>query len=70
MVFEVLSTSTDDCDRGSKFVHYRSVPSLQDYVMLSTKELHVERFRRLPSGEWLLTELEGKSAALALEPHG
>ena len=57
LLAEVLSPSTADYDRGGKFVHYRSLPSLREYLIVSIEEHTVERYRRLDSGEWLMTEL-------------
>lgn len=35
VIFEVLSDSTESYDRGAKFRHYRSLDSLQAYVLIS-----------------------------------
>ncbi len=32
-IAEILSKSTADYDRGGKFVHYRSIPGLADYMI-------------------------------------
>jgi Uma2 family endonuclease len=56
VIFEVLSDSTEDYDRGTKFKNYRSIPSLRDYVLVSQAEVLVEHFVRQPDGSWLLRE--------------
>lgn len=58
VLFEVLSDSTEAYDRGTKFAHYRSIPSLQEYVLVSHREQLIEVFRRPESGgeEWVRTE--------------
>ena len=33
LIVEVLSDSTEACDRGDKFQHYQSIPSLTDYLL-------------------------------------
>lgn len=53
---EVLSKSTEDYDRGKKFEHYRTVPSLSEYVLIAQEKPHVEHFVRQPSNQWLLSE--------------
>lgn len=54
MILEVLSPSTKDYDRGSKFQLYRSIPSLQNYVLISSMEHLAEVYTR--SGDsWILT---------------
>lgn len=54
VVVEVLSDSSEAYDRGDKFAHYRTIETLQEYVLASQKEARIEHFRRLPDGSWLL----------------
>jgi Uma2 family endonuclease len=35
LIIEVLSDSTEAYDRGEKFSHYRRLPSLREYLLLS-----------------------------------
>lgn len=65
LIVEVLSPHTADYDRGGKFVHYRGLPSLQEYVTVSIEERRVERHRRLETAEWLMTERLDGSIDLA-----
>jgi Uma2 family endonuclease len=51
LLVEVLSPSTEDVDRGSKWRDYQRIPSLQEYVLVN-QESRVEIYRRLRSGEW------------------
>lgn len=62
LIVEVLSPSTETYDRGKKFWNYRHLPSLTDYVLISSEEILIEHFARQPSGQWLLTTLEGPDA--------
>jgi Uma2 family endonuclease len=66
VIVEVLSKSTEDYDHGAKFAHYRTIPSLTEYVLVSQRVHQVELFRRLEPGQWLLTVLEGDEAMLEL----
>lgn len=66
VIVEVLSKSTEGYDRGAKFAHYRTIPGFVEYVLVSQRERRVEHFRRLDSGQWLLTVLEGDGAVLEL----
>ena len=52
LIVEVLSPSTEEYDRGEKWLAYQSVPSLREYVLVSQRHSRVERHRRLPSGAW------------------
>ncbi len=66
LIVEVLSDSTRDYDRGEKFQHYRSLPSLREYLTIAQDALHVEHWTRQPEDRWLLTEFGdlGKSVQL------
>lgn len=56
VIIEVLSESTERYDRGAKFMHYRRLESLQEYVLVSQQRPLVERYVRHGT-EWVLTEI-------------
>ena len=49
IIIAVLSSSTEAYDRGAKFVHYRSITSLQAYVLIAQGLPHIELFAREPT---------------------
>jgi Uma2 family endonuclease len=57
VVAEVLSPTTEARDRGQKSLHYRSCPSIQEYVLISSEFPLVEVFRREKQGFWSLYTL-------------
>ncbi len=64
ILVEVLSDSTELKDRGEKFAHYRRIPSLMEYVLVSQNEPRIEVFRRTEEG-WILSEaMAGESLKL------
>lgn len=66
VLVEVLSDSTEAYDRGEKFAHYRRIPSLREYVLVSQHVPRIEVFRRNDDGSWTLYEAGlGESAKLA-----
>ncbi|QVL34706.1 Uma2 family endonuclease [Telmatocola sphagniphila] len=67
VIFEVLSESTEKYDRGKKFDHYRSLDSLQEYILVSQHETLCERFVRQVDGSWNITFYKGEQEALELE---
>jgi len=67
VIFEVLSPSSEAYDRGKKFDHYRQMPALTEYVLVSQSEPLVERYVRQPDGSWRLTVFKGLAAAFDLE---
>ncbi|WP_024329025.1 Uma2 family endonuclease [Thioalkalivibrio sp. ALR17-21] len=54
LVVEVLSPSTEAFDRGAKFAAYRSLASLQEYLMIDPASGAVELYRRDPEDHWVL----------------
>jgi Uma2 family endonuclease len=54
LVVEVLSPTTVAYDRGLKFEYYRTLPSLQEYVLIDPERHSVEVFRRNDAGLWVL----------------
>jgi Uma2 family endonuclease len=52
VIFEVLSDSTEAFDRGLEFEAYRQIPTLREYVLVSSRAQHVEAHRREPDGSW------------------
>jgi Uma2 family endonuclease len=49
---EILSESTEAYDRGTKFRHYRLIPSLQEYILVSQDHCLVELYRRGENDIW------------------
>ncbi|MCU0734489.1 MAG: Uma2 family endonuclease [Methylotetracoccus sp.] len=56
LIVEVLSEFTAAFDRGDKFAAYRTLTSLQEYVLVSIPSRRVETFRRTPENDWLFHE--------------
>lgn len=56
LLFEVLSKSTEDYDRGGKFEHYRTLSSLQEYLLVAQDRCHVMHYTRQSDNTWLLAE--------------
>jgi len=55
LIVEVLSESSEAYDRGNKFRHYRALPSLQAYLLLSQQRMQAELFVRQPDESWNLS---------------
>ncbi len=66
LIAEVLSPSTESYDRGSKFAHYRRLPSLRHYLLIAQDRLAVDVFTRQPDDRWLLASYETPHAVIAL----
>jgi len=55
LIVEVQSPSTEAYDRGRKFEHYRSLPSLRQYLLVSSERIGTELRTGQPDGQWLLS---------------
>ena len=53
ILVEVLSSSTEQYDRGLKWEGYQRIESLTDYVLVSQTEPRIEHFRRDRTRTWV-----------------
>jgi Uma2 family endonuclease len=67
VIIEVLSPSTELYDRGRKFLHYQSLPSLQEYVLFSQEVMQVEIFHRRERYKWEYERLNQPDDMLFIE---
>jgi Uma2 family endonuclease len=66
LIVEVLSDSTEAYDRGEKFGHYRQLPSLREYLLVSQHKPKLESYRKNEHGIWQLSEAgAGETLTLA-----
>lgn len=67
VIIEVLSKATQGYDRGQKFKLYRDIPTLQQYILISSLEVLIEKYTRQSNGDWLLQEITDKESTFGLE---
>lgn len=75
LIVEVTSDSTEGYDRGVKSAHYRQIPSLQTYVVVSHGSVSVDVLTRAEGASWVLRtygpgeviELASVGATLAVD---
>lgn len=67
LILEVLSESKMAFDRGAKFAHYRQIPSLREYVLISQTEAMVDTYYRTDDGTWEIQTITGLSATVVLK---
>ncbi len=70
LIVEVLSDSTEAYDRGEKAAHYRRLPSLREYVLLSQHEARIEVHRRNERDNWELVAEARKGERAELHAGG
>ena len=66
IVIEILSPSTEGDDRGRKFQQYRTIESLQEYLLIAQGTPRIEHFVRQTSDLWLFSESVGMEATAHL----
>lgn len=70
VIIQVLSDSTAAYDRGDKFVHYRTLESLTDDLLVAQHQPFIEHFQRQPDGSWLYSAAQGLEAELDIPTIG
>jgi Uma2 family endonuclease len=70
LLVEVPSPSTEAYDRGDKFSHYTSIPTLREYMLVAQHRPHVTRLFRQDAGMWIHTEANQLEATLPLTSLG
>ncbi len=66
LIAEVLSKSTKNYDQGDKFLYYRSIPELKEYILIDQSKYHVMQYVKTAEGQWLFTEYESEDSVLLL----
>lgn len=69
VIIEILSKSTRDYDRGTKFTLYRSIKTLKEYILIDSTSVSVELFSRKDE-QWLLTEYKTLSSSFTISTIG
>jgi Uma2 family endonuclease len=67
LIAEVLSKSTKNYDQGDKFLYYRSIPELREYILIDQSQYHVMQYVKTAEGQWLFTEFEAENSGLSLQ---
>ncbi|NET30395.1 MAG: Uma2 family endonuclease [Cyanothece sp. SIO1E1] len=67
LIGEILSPSTERYDKSAKFKLYRSLPTLQEYVLVDQTAYRVEQHTKVERHQWLLTEWIGADAMVPLK---
>jgi len=68
VIFEVLSPSIQQYDRGEKFGYYRQIESLREYVLIAQDRMRVEHFAR--DRDWAPVTLEAPDSVTELPAIG
>jgi Uma2 family endonuclease len=66
VVIEVLSPSTESHDRGTKFFNYQQIPSLKEYILVSSTAIHIHVITKKDDGLWKFETITDISASLSI----
>ena len=61
VIVEVLSASTEVFDRGEKWQNYQTIPSLEQYILLSQSAPLAEVYERQSDGAWRYQSYSGQA---------
>lgn len=67
VIVEILSPSTRNYDRGVKFMLYRAISSLKDYILVDSESIHAEHFAINKQGHWELKEYNNLTEEVFIE---
>jgi Uma2 family endonuclease len=66
VIIEVLSKSTKGYDRSGKFRLYRTIPTVEEYLLLDQTKIYVEHFSKTDAKRWSFREYDESDQAIAL----
>ncbi len=68
VIIEVLSPSTAEFDKGDKFVEYKQIASLMDYVLIEQDKMQVTHYARQSPIQWTVTDYTKADDRIVLAP--
>ncbi len=67
VIVEILSPSTQSYDKGDKFLLYRSIPSLKEYILIDSLSIKVEHYIKQSDDNWLFKEYLSQSETFHIQ---
>ena len=67
VIFEVLSSSTQNKDAGEKFDEYAQNDTMTDYVLVAQDTMRVRHYRRLNEKDWQISSYTQAEEIVRLE---
>jgi Uma2 family endonuclease len=66
MIAEVLSKSTSSNDRDQKFAAYRTIHTLEEYILIDQYTMHIEQYWKTDNNKWIFSEFTDENTSLNL----
>lgn len=70
VIIEVLSKRTKNYDRGDKFQLYRGIPSLKEYILVSSLKVSIEHYTKQANGFWYFKDTANLNDLFEIETIG
>ena len=70
VIFEVLSPSTEKYDRGLKLQHYRTIGTLQEYILVDQSQVRIEQYTRQDNSVWTLRDYQSMDETMTIASIG
>lgn len=67
VIIELLSRSTRNYDKGEKFTLYRDIDSLNEYILVDTEKVYVEKHIRNTDNSWQLTDYRSLEKSFTID---
>lgn len=60
VIIEVLSKSTQAYDRGEKFSAYKTIATLQEYILVEQDRMAIEQYSKQANKRWYYREYDAE----------
>lgn len=70
VIFEVVSPSTENNDRGRKFFFYMQIPAFKEYILINSTNIHITAGRKQADGSWKFEEIKDMDSDLLINSIG
>ena len=67
VIIEVLSPTTKDYDRTTKFTLYQDIPTFQEYILIDSRSVLVEHHYKNADGQWICQTSDQFTDSLAIK---
>lgn len=70
VIFEILSPTTETYDRGLKFQRYRTIATLQEYILVDQSQVRIEQYTRQDNHVWTLRDYQSMDETMTIASIG
>lgn len=67
VIIEILSKSTAKYDMGEKFLYYKTIPCLREYILIDSRKRFARIMRRQLDGKWEMKDIIGENGEVTIQ---